>query len=148
MRVLLQRVTSANVKVDDKVTAEIGKGVLILVGVCVNDTSKDVEYLANKISGLRIFGEDGGFDKSVVEIGAEALVVSQFTLYGDVRKGRRPSFDKAAPAKMAKELYQSLIDALIEKGVTVCSGEFQKMMSVGLVNDGPVTIYIDSKKEE
>ncbi len=148
MRVLLQRVTSANVKVDDKVTAEIGKGVLILVGVCVNDMSKDVEYLANKISSLRIFGEDGGFDKSVVDIGAEALVVSQFTLYGDVRKGRRPSFDKAAPAKMAKELYQSLIDALIEKGVTVCSGEFQKMMSVGLVNDGPVTIYIDSKKEE
>ncbi len=148
MRVLLQRVTSANVKVDDKVTAEIGKGVLILVGVCVNDMSKDVEYLANKISSLRIFGEDGGFDKSVVDIGAEALVVSQFTLCGDVRKGRRPSFDKAAPAKMAKELYQSLIDALIEKGVTVCSGEFQKMMSVGLVNDGPVTIYIDSKKEE
>ena len=147
MRALLQRVASASVEVDDRITAEIGKGILVLVGVSIDDTSKDVDYLADKIAGLRIFGDDGGFDNSIAETDGKVLVVSQFTLYGDVRKGRRPSFDKAAPAGLAKEIYEALIAALSQKGLTVSSGEFQKKMSVNLVNDGPVTIYIDSKKE-
>ena len=147
MRALLQRVASARVEVDEKIIAEIGKGVLAFIGVSKEDSNTDVDYLARKIADLRIFGDDGGFDRSITEIDGEILVVSQFTLYGDVRKGRRPSFDKAAPASLAKEIYESLINALSKKGLAVSHGEFQKKMSIELVNDGPVTLYIDSKRE-
>ena len=112
MRALLQKVTSASVEVEGKVTSKIGSGVLALVGVTKDDKSKDVEYLARKISDIRLFGEDGGFDLSVAEVDGDVLIVSQFTLYGSVRKGRRPSFDRAAPAGHARVIrgWEAAID--------------------------------------
>jgi D-tyrosyl-tRNA(Tyr) deacylase len=149
VRALLQRVSSARVRVGDVVTGEIGRGLLVFVGVGRDDTIDDVKYLAAKIRDLRVFESDAGkpMDRSVVEAGGSLLVVSQFTLYGDVRKGRRPSFDGAAPPDDARRLYEDFVRELRATRVPVATGEFQAMMQVELVNDGPVTVLIDSRKQ-
>ena len=123
----------------------IGQGLLVFVGVGRKDTQADVEYIVGKIRQLRVFeDQDGKMNRSLVDVGGEVLVVSQFTLYGDCRRGRRPSFDAAAPPAAARATYESLIDALRRSGVAVQTGEFQAMMDVELVNDGPVTLMLDS----
>ena len=149
MRAVVQRVTEARVRVGDRVTGEIGPGLLVLLGVGKDDGPEDVRYVAGKVRDIRVFeGEQGkGMDRSVRDVGGAVLVVSQFTLYGDVRKGRRPSFDSAAPPERAKTLYEDVVADLRAGGVPVATGEFQAMMSVELVNDGPVTILIDSQRQ-
>ena len=149
MRAVVQRVTEARVHVGDRVTGEIAQGLLVLVGVGKDDGPDDVKYLAGKIREVRVFdGEQGkGMDRSVADIAGAVLVVSQFTLYGDVRKGRRPSFDAAAPPAAARTLYEDLVTELRATGLPVATGEFQAMMRVELVNDGPVTLLIDSKRQ-
>ena len=147
MRAVVQRVASASVTVDGKLISEIGKGLLIFHGVAHEDTSADLDYLTNKVANLRVFEDDEGrMNRSLLEIGGEALLVSQFTLYGDCRKGRRPSFIDAAPPDKAEEFYQQFICALSNTGISVRAGIFQAMMDVELVNDGPVTILLDSSK--
>ena len=149
MRAVVQRVASARVRVGDRTTGEIARGLLVLVGVGRDDTSADVKYLAGKIRDLRVFEDDAGkpMDRSLVDVGGALLVVSQFTLYGDVRKGRRPAFDQAAPSETARSLYEELVRELRAARLPVATGEFQAMMQVELVNDGPVTILIDSKRQ-
>ena len=149
MRALLQRVTSARVLVGRAITGEIGRGLLVFVGVGRDDTIDDVKYLAAKICDLRVFESDAGkpMDRSVLDGGGSLLVVSQFTLYGDVRKGRRPSFDGAAPPDDARRLYEEFVRELRATRLPVATGEFQAMMQVELVNDGPVTLLIDSRKQ-
>jgi D-aminoacyl-tRNA deacylase len=145
MRTVIQRVKEARVEVDGAVTGAIGTGLLVLLGVARDDSEKDAVFLAEKTVGLRIFPDDEGrMNRSVVEAGGGILVVSQFTLYGDVRRGRRPSFDEAAPPELANRLYEYYVGLLRAKGVRVETGVFQAMMSVHLVNDGPVTILCDS----
>jgi D-aminoacyl-tRNA deacylase len=148
MRAVVQRVAEARVRVGERVTGEIGRGLLVLLGIGKDDGPEDVAYVAAKIRDLRVFeGEDGkGMDRSVAEVGGSVLVVSQFTLYGDVRRGRRPSFDAAAPPDAARGLYEEVVRELCSAPLTVATGEFQAMMRVELVNDGPVTVLIDSKK--
>ena len=149
MRAVVQRVSSARVRVGDRVTGEIGAGLLVLLGVSKSDTAADALYVAAKIRDMRVFEGDGGklMDRSVVQSGGSLLVVSQFTLYGDMRKGRRPSLDDAAAPAAARELYEALVRELRASGLSVATGEFQAMMQVELVNDGPVTILIDSTKQ-
>ena len=148
MRAVVQRVKRAKVEVRGGIVGEIGGGLLVFLGVEEGDTEKASEYLANKIAHLRIFSDDQGLmNLSLVETGGEAMVVSQFTLLGDCHKGRRPSFAKAALPDEARALYQSFISLLRGKGVKVATGEFQEMMEVHLVNDGPVTLLMDSKKD-
>ena len=149
MRAVVQRVTSARVRVGDRVVGEIGRGLVVLLGVARDDTPADVTYVAGKIRDLRVFegGEGKPMDRSVVEIGGAVLVVSQFTLYGDVRKGRRPAFDAAAPSAVARALYEDLVRELRTDQIEVATGEFQATMHVELVNDGPVTILLDSKRQ-
>ena len=145
MRAVLQRVTRASVSVDGQVVGSIGPGLLVLVGVATGDTSEDAQRLARKTAELRIFaGGAGTFDRSLLEAGGEALVVSQFTLLADVRKGRRPSFTAAAPPDIASPLVDAFSAALRELGVPVAEGRFGAHMAVGLENDGPVTIVLDS----
>jgi D-tyrosyl-tRNA(Tyr) deacylase len=147
MRAVVQRVSSAKVTVDDRVTGEIGAGLLAFVGVEQGDTSEDARYIASKIAGLRIFAGDGkGMNRSVGETGGAVLVVSQFTLSGDARNGRRPSFATAAPPEIARPLYDEVVRELSATGLRVETGEFQAMMQVTLVNDGPVTILLDSRR--
>jgi D-aminoacyl-tRNA deacylase len=152
MRAVVQRVTSAEVLVGDRIAGAIGRGLLVFVGVEHEDGPADVDYVATKIGGLRIFEQDGSDDDrrrmalSVADVGGSVLVVSQFTLAGDVRRGRRPSFDAAAPPAIARELYEDVVRRLRESGLTVATGEFQAMMHVRLENDGPVTILIDSRR--
>ena len=152
MRALVQRVTSAHVTVDDRVVGEIGRGLLTFVGVEKNDGSPDTTYIATKVRDLRIFDDEGDdtgrkrMNRSVVDVGGEVLVVSQFTLAADVRRGRRPSFDDAAEPELARRLYEDVVRELQASGVRVATGEFQAMMQVHLVNDGPVTIFIDSRR--
>ena len=148
MRAVVQRVTSARVRVGDRVAGEIGCGLVVLLGVGRDDAAADVAYVARKIRDLRVFeGDDGKpMDRSVADVGGAALVVSQFTLYGDVRKGRRPSFDAAAKPELARTRYEELVRELRATGLPVETGEFQAMMHVELVNDGPVTILIDSRE--
>jgi len=147
MRAVVQRVKNARVLVAGAVVGEIGKGVLIFLGVGVEDTIDDADYLASKIVHLRIFGDDEGkMNLSLMEMGGEALVVSQFTLWGDCKKGRRPSFVRAADPATANDLYQKFIFFLKEKNIQVAEGRFQEMMDVHLVNDGPVTLLVDSAK--
>ena len=147
MRAVVQRVKTAKVMVDGAVVGEIGKGVLIFLGVGVGDTIDDADYLASKIVHLRIFGDsEGKMNLSLLETGDEALVVSQFTLWGDCKKGRRPSFVRAADPAVANDLYQKFIFFLKGKGIQVAEGRFQEMMDVHLVNDGPVTLLLDSAK--
>jgi D-aminoacyl-tRNA deacylase len=148
VRAVVQRVKSARVRVGDRIAGEIGHGVLVFVGIARDDTAADVRYLAGKIRDVRIFGESGRpNDRSVADIGGGVLVVSQFTLYGDVRKGRRPSFDEAAPPDAARGLYEDLVRELRATMSSVATGEFQAMMDVELVNDGPVTILVDSRRQ-
>lgn len=149
MRAVVQRVSSARVRVGARVTGEVGRGVVVLVGIARDDTEADAVYLAAKIRDLRIFEGDGGrpMDRSVADVGGGVLVVSQFTLCADVRKGRRPAFDAAAPPEAARPLYEAVVRELRAAHVPVATGEFQAMMHVELVNDGPVTILIDSKRQ-
>ncbi len=147
MRAVVQRVREAWVRVGDEEVARIGAGLLILVGVAAADGPGDVAYLADKLAHLRVFAGEGRLlHLSLLDLGAEALVVSQFTLLGDCRKGRRPSFDAAAPPEAAEKLYEDLAAALAAHGVKVSTGRFRQMMEVGLVNDGPVTLILDSRK--
>jgi D-tyrosyl-tRNA(Tyr) deacylase len=152
MRAVVQRVTSASVTVGERVTGVIARGLLVFVGVEKEDTAADVEYIAAKIRELRIFEDEGDehgrrrMNRSVIDVHGDVLVVSQFTLAGDVRRGRRPSFDGAAAPEMAREMYEAVVQQLRAAGISVATGEFQAMMRVELVNDGPVTILIDSRK--
>lgn len=149
MRAVVQRVSSARVRIGDRVAAEIGRGLLILVGVARDDSAADVGYTARKVLDLRVFeGVDGRpMDRTVGEIGGGVLAVSQFTLYGDVRHGRRPSFDQAARAEDARAHYEDFVRELRAAHTPVATGEFQAMMQVELVNDGPVTVLVDSRKQ-
>ena len=149
MRAVVQRVLHAQVRVGDRITGEIGAGLLVLVGMSKQDSATDVSYIAAKIRDMRVFAGDLGkpMDRSIVQCSGSVLVVSQFTLYGDMRKGRRPSFDEAAAPAAARDLYEQLVRELRASGLTVATGEFQAMMHVELVNDGPVTIHIDSTKQ-
>jgi D-tyrosyl-tRNA(Tyr) deacylase len=145
MRAVLQRVSHAKVEVDGTIRGEIGPGVLVLLGVSRTDTGEDAEFLAGKVAQLRIFNDDAGkMNRSLLETGGEMLAVSQFTLYGDCRKGRRPSFDDAAPADQARQLYELFVAAARRLGVPVKTGVFQAHMAVTLVNDGPVTLIVES----
>ncbi|MFB0533264.1 MAG: D-aminoacyl-tRNA deacylase [Desulfatiglandales bacterium] len=147
MRAVVQRVKTAKVMVGGGIVGEIGKGLLIFLGVGVQDSSDDAEFLASKIAHLRIFSDSNEkMNLSLLEIGGEALVVSQFTLWGDCRKGRRPSFVRAADPAVANDLYQKFISLLKGKGIQVAAGRFQEMMDVYLVNDGPVTLLLDSAR--
>ena len=147
MRAVVQRVKTAKVIVDSDTVGEIGGGLLIFLGVGVEDNGDAADYLASKIAHLRIFSDsDGKMNLSLLETGGEALVVSQFTLWGDCTKGRRPSFVRAADPIVANDLYQKFIYFLKEKGIQVAEGRFQEMMEVHLVNDGPVTMLLDSAK--
>jgi D-tyrosyl-tRNA(Tyr) deacylase len=147
MRAVVQRVSRAKVSVADEVTGEIGVGLMILLGVGKKDTSAVAAALAEKAANLRIFeDENEKMNRSLLDVKGAALVVSQFTLYGDARGGRRPSFISAAPPELAKALYEEFCAALRKLGVTVATGIFQAMMSVELVNEGPVTILLDSEK--
>jgi D-tyrosyl-tRNA(Tyr) deacylase len=148
MRAVIQRVSRARVTVDNVITGEIGLGLLVLLGVGREDSETDAVYLAEKISGLRVFeDENGKMNRSVLEVGGSVLAVSQFTLYGDVRRGKRPSFDAAAPPEKARELYEFFVEQVRAAGLRCETGRFQEMMQVELVNDGPVTILLDSAKE-
>jgi D-tyrosyl-tRNA(Tyr) deacylase len=148
MRAVVQRVKSASVKVDGELVSEIGAGVLIFLGVAHEDTTTELEYIANKVANLRIFEDaEGKMNCSLLEAGGAALVVSQFTLYGDCRKGRRPSFIKAARPETANALYEQFITALEQQNIRTQGGTFQAMMDVELINDGPVTILLDSDKQ-
>ncbi len=147
MRAVVQRVTSARVTVADRVTGEIGAGLLVLLGVEQGDGPADLQYIASKIRDLRIFPDvDGKMNRSVSDQQGGVLVVSQFTLAGDARSGRRPSFASAAPPQIARALYEDVVRELKAGGLHVETGEFQAMMQVSLVNDGPVTILLDSRK--
>jgi D-aminoacyl-tRNA deacylase len=147
MRAVVQRVSRARVSVDGEVTGEIGAGLLVLLGVGAGDTRAEVDYLVEKTTGLRIFEDDGGkMNLSVAEVSGAVLVVSQFTLYGDARKGRRPSFDAAAPPEQARELYEYFVEKVRAAGLRCETGRFQETMQVELVNEGPVTILLDSGK--
>src|SRR5512146_675798 len=147
MRAVVQRVTRAKVTVDGKVTGEIGPGLLVLLGVAQTDGEQDADYLAQKIAGLRVFEDaDGKMNLAVAEVGGAVLAVSQFTLYGDVRRGKRPSFDAAARPELAKKLYDDFCRRIRALGLHCEEGIFQAMMDVELLNAGPVTILLDSTK--
>jgi len=147
MRAVIQRVSRAQVKVDGQTVGEIGCGFLILLGVAATDTEADADYLADKIAGLRIFEDEAGkMNRALADVGGAALVVSQFTLYGDVRRGKRPSFDASAPAEKARQLYEYFVGRIRCMGLKCETGKFQADMQVELVNDGPVTILLDSAK--
>jgi len=144
MRVVAQRVSRASVRVDGTVVGEIGTGLMLLVGFTHDDTSREIDWMTGKLLGLRIFADDDGkMNRSVADVGGSILVVSQFTLYGDARKGRRPSFVDAAPPEVAIPLYQQFLVALAGGGVPVAAGEFGADMKVELVNDGPVTLLLE-----
>ena len=147
MRAVVQRVTSARVRVDGRITGEIGKGLLVFAGVEKGDGPDDIAYVAGKVSDLRIFEDDAGkMNVSIGEVSGAALVVSQFTLCADCRRGRRPSFDDAESPAAARPLFESLVSAIRKLNVKVETGEFQAHMEVELVNDGPVTILLDSRR--
>ncbi len=147
MRAIIQRVQRARVEVDRAPVAAIGRGLVVFLGVGVEDEAEDVQWVARRVAELRLFdGATGNFAHSVAELGAEVLVVSQFTLHAEARKGRRPSFSRAAPSEKAKELYEACVAALRARGLAVQTGEFGARMAVELVNDGPVTIWLDSRE--
>lgn len=145
MRAVIQRVRESRVSVENRITGAIGRGMLVLLGVAGGDTTGDADFLSEKIVNLRIFEDDAGkMNRSLLESGGEMLVVSQFTLLGDCRKGRRPSFVQAADPETANRLYEYFIKKTREKGVGVQTGEFRAMMAVSLINDGPVTLIVES----
>jgi len=147
MKAVIQRVKSAQVDVDGRSTGKIGGGLLVFIGVGKGDNESDISFMASKIPELRIFEDASGkFNLSLKEINGEMLIVSQFTLYGDCKKGRRPSFTEAEEPTSAKILYERLITRLKEQGIPIQTGEFQAKMEVHLVNDGPVTLLLDSRK--
>jgi D-tyrosyl-tRNA(Tyr) deacylase len=147
MRAVVQRVSQSKVSVDENTIGKINKGLLVLLGVTHEDTQKDIDYMIDKILNLRIFeDEDDKMNLSLKDIGGELLVVSQFTLYGDCRKGRRPSFTNAAKPDLANELYEKFVDKAKAEGINVGTGQFGAHMMVDLTNDGPVTILLDSSK--
>jgi len=146
MRAVLQRVSRARVVVDGTVVGEIGRGLLVLLGVATGDTEEQARWLADKVVGLRLFADaDGKMNLALPDVGGAVLVVSQFTLYGDCRKGRRPSFIEAAPPAVAVPLYAAFVDAIRARGVPTATGRFGAMMRVELANEGPVTLIVDSK---
>lgn len=147
MRAVIQRVSEASVKVDGQVIGAIEQGYLVLLGVEAGDTDKEAVYMADKIAGIRLFeDEEGKMNLALSEVGGSILAVSQFTLLGDARKGRRPSYSTAARPEEANTLYEHFVQSLRAQGFTVATGQFQADMKVSLVNDGPVTILLDSKK--
>jgi D-tyrosyl-tRNA(Tyr) deacylase len=147
MRAVVQRVTSARVIVEGETVGEIGSGLVVLLGIAGDDTAPDVKYLVEKIAGLRLFDDaDERMNLSVKDVDGALLIVSQFTLYGDVRRGRRPSWSEAAPPEMAEPLYESFVVEARRFVEHVATGSFRRMMQVELVNDGPVTILLDSRK--
>jgi D-aminoacyl-tRNA deacylase len=148
MRAVIQRVSRARVSVAGELTGAIERGFVVLLGVAAGDTREDALYLAQKIAGLRVFDDDQGkMNRALSEVGGKMLVVSQFTLLGDCRKGRRPSFDSAARPELARELYEAFLEAVGAQGIETAAGRFQEHMLVELVNDGPVTLLVDSRKE-
>jgi D-aminoacyl-tRNA deacylase len=147
MRAVVQRVSRAKVTINEWISGEIGHGLLVLLGVGHEDSESDATYLADKATGLRIFEDnDGKMNRSVLDVSGSVLVVSQFTLYGDVRRGKRPSFDAAAPPEQARRLYEFFVERIRATGLRCETGRFQEMMQVELVNEGPVTILLDSGK--
>ena len=147
MRAVVQRVSRAQVTVRTQVVGKIESGLLVLLGIAGGDKASDADYLAEKITGLRIFEDDAGkMNRAVADIGGSVLVVSQFTLYGDVRRGKRPSFDAAAPPELARQLYEYFVQRIKAARFPCETGRFQEIMQVELVNDGPVTILLDSEK--
>jgi D-tyrosyl-tRNA(Tyr) deacylase len=147
MRCVVQRVSRASVSVDGSIVGRIGAGLLVFVGVAGGDEQADIEYTASKLLGLRVFSDaDGKMNRSVVDVGGSLLMISQFTLFGDVRRGRRPSFIEAAPPELGRAAYEALLAQLRASGVPVESGVFQAHMDVELTNDGPVTLLIDSRR--
>ncbi|MCD6292098.1 MAG: D-tyrosyl-tRNA(Tyr) deacylase [Deltaproteobacteria bacterium] len=148
MRAVVQRVTSALVRVGGQEVSSIGRGFLVLLGVKVDDGLDDVDYMVRKISGLRVFyDQDERMRLSLKDVDGAVLVVPQFTLYGDARKGNRPSFSQAAPPELGRTLYEAVMRGIESSGIPVAGGRFRESMSVELINDGPVTILLDSKKE-
>lgn len=148
MRAVIQRVKKSSVSVDNEPIGQIGKGLLVLLGVSESDNEKEADFLVDKLINLRIFeDENGKMNESLIQTGGEMLVVSQFTLYGDCRKGRRPSFIEAARPEKAIPLYEYFINSVKEKGIHVETGRFGAMMDVSLINDGPVTLIVKSKNE-
>jgi len=147
MRAIVQRVSRAKVTVEGEITGQIGLGLLVLLGVGREDSEADVNYLAEKIAGLRVFEDDAGkMNRSVGDVGGSVLAVSQFTSYGDVRRGKRPSFDEAAAPEKARQLYELFVEQIRSTGLRCETGRFQETMKVELVNEGPVTILLDSRK--
>jgi D-tyrosyl-tRNA(Tyr) deacylase len=147
MRAVVQRVSRASVKVNGEITGNIGEGLLVLLGVGQDDTDAEASYLAEKVAGLRVFEDaEGKMNRSVTDVGGAVLAVSQFTLFGDVRKGKRPSFDAAARPERARALYQHFVERIRATGLRCETGRFQEMMEVELINQGPVTILLDSRK--
>lgn len=148
MRVVIQRVSTAKVEVQGRTVGRIGPGLAVLVAVCAGDADRDLAFIRKKILQLRIFPDEAGrMNRSLLEAGHSILLVSQFTLYGDCRKGNRPSFSRAAPPTAAREVYRRLAESLREAGVVVETGRFGAMMALSLVNDGPVTLIVDSRKD-
>ena len=148
MRVCIQRVSRGVVRVDNKIFGQIAGGMVILLGVATEDTAADIQWMTQKILNLRFFSDEAGqMNRSIMDIGGEILIVSQFTLFGDCRKGRRPSFVQAAPPEKADEIYQTFIRRIQAAGVTIATGKFGADMQLELVNDGPVTLWIDSRDQ-
>ena len=149
MKALLQRVTRASVSVDGEVVGEVARGLVVLVGIAAKDTEEDARYLAQKVVTLRIFADEGGkFNLSAVDVAGELLLISQFTLMGNTRKGRRPSFIEAAPPAQAEELFEYFVEQVCATGLKVATGRFQAYMQVEIHNDGPVTVLLDSREEK
>jgi D-tyrosyl-tRNA(Tyr) deacylase len=147
MRCVVQRVTAASVSVEGQVVGEIGRGLVALIGVANGDAPADIDYIASKIRGLRVFvDEQGKMNRSVLDASGQVLAISQFTLLGDARRGRRPAFGEAAPPALARQAYDAVVQALRTAGVPVATGVFQADMALTLTNDGPVTIMIDSRR--
>lgn len=147
LRAVVQRVTRAHVKIDEQIVGEIGKGLVVFLGISKEDQQSDADYLSEKIIALRVFDDaEGKMNLSVKDVGGGALVISQFTLYGDVRRGLRPSWSEAAAPEMAEPLYEHFVERIRQSVAKVATGSFRRMMQVELINDGPVTILLDSKK--
>jgi len=147
MRAVVQRVIKSSVTVDGETVGAIGPGIMVLIGVSTEDTDRDLKYIVDKVPNLRIFDDENGvMNRSVLDVGGSILAVSQFTLYGDARGGRRPSYIRAAKPEMANELYEKAVSAWRQAGIHVETGRFRTEMKVSLVNDGPVTILLDSEK--